>query len=390
MDYIGILFAPLILATALLSIAFTAPAFKINASSTHNAAIDGLRGYAGMLVYICHAASWFYFCRTDQWAAPPVSLYSNLGSGAVILFFMITAFLFTNKLLDAKVRPIDWAQYATSRLLRLAPLYLFSMLVLGLIVAGKTNFSANQPPSLLLQASAQWLLFTLFGSPDINALKDTWLINAGVAWSLKYEVFFYVAYPTFGAILLGSRMPKRWLCVLLGIVAAWYLFTQVRPLFAVPFIGGVIAAVIARQPVLSTWAKSTYGTIAAIAALLGALIAFRLPFGYFPLALYSIFFSIVASGNSLFGMLTWSSARKLGEVSYSIYLLHAILLYLVIECAFGRSIIAATHPATYWLGILVLTPVLILLCSVTFTFIERPAMDRVGSILNLLRKPSNR
>ena len=58
------------------------------------AAIDGLRGYLALMVFVHHGAVWWGYLHTGQWRPPPSRLMNNLGEGSVALFFMITALLF--------------------------------------------------------------------------------------------------------------------------------------------------------------------------------------------------------------------------------------------------------------------------------------------------------
>ena len=384
MNYIGIFTIPLILALAALSMKCMARFLRIDLPSDRNAPIEGLRGYAALLVYVSHAASWFYFVRTGHWASPPLHFYSNVGTAAVIIFFMITAFLFTTKLLDATERPINWMQFTVSRVLRLVPMYLFSVLLIFLFVAIASDFELRDSLSNLVAGVAHWMTFTVLASPDLNAVDDTWLINAGVAWSLRYEVFFYLAYPAFGLVFLGHRMPNRIITLLLGLLAFSFLFTQLRPLFAAPFIGGSFAALAAKQERWRIFATSQLATCIAVGALAAALIFFPRPFGGIPLLLYAIFFILVAAGNTLAGILTLRPVRQLGEISYSVYLLHAIVIYVLVEYVLGRTGVASMSASGYWLMITALTPILVLLCCGTFTWIEQPGMRCVAPLMRRL------
>lgn len=87
MNYISIYTIPLILVLAVLSMMGIARFWRIELPSDRNAPIQGLRGYAALLVYVSYAASRFYFVRTGNWASPPLYFYSNVGTAAVIFFF---------------------------------------------------------------------------------------------------------------------------------------------------------------------------------------------------------------------------------------------------------------------------------------------------------------
>ena len=90
--------------------------------------IDGLRGYLAFFVFLHHASIWYFYLQTGKWALPPSNLYTQFGHSSVFLFFMITGFLFFSKLIDGRTQTIDWGKLFVSRLLRLAPLYLFWVL----------------------------------------------------------------------------------------------------------------------------------------------------------------------------------------------------------------------------------------------------------------------
>src|SRR5579862_6911783 len=71
-------------------------------------AIDGLRGYLALSVFLHHSCVWYFYLRTGKWELPPSRLYVQLGQSSVALFFMITGFLFYSKLLQARNREFDW------------------------------------------------------------------------------------------------------------------------------------------------------------------------------------------------------------------------------------------------------------------------------------------
>ena len=62
-------------------------------------ALDGLRGFLVIGVFLHHAAHWYMNIITGTWHGAPSQFYSNLGPACVALFFMITAFLFYGKIL---------------------------------------------------------------------------------------------------------------------------------------------------------------------------------------------------------------------------------------------------------------------------------------------------
>jgi peptidoglycan/LPS O-acetylase OafA/YrhL len=109
---------------------------------------------------------------------------------------------------------------------------------------------------------------------------------------------------------------------------------------------------------------------------LGTAIAlFPLTYGFAPFVLLTMFFCIVAAGNDLFGLLTRPAARKLGEMAYSIYMLHGLILYATFDLIVGATRSRALSPLGHWAIVIgVVIPALLLICHTTFRFIEYPPM----------------
>lgn len=388
-DYIGLLGAALCTMVALMTIAVLGPPLGLRVAPSRFRPIDGLRGYAAFFVFISHSASWFYYARTDRWAIMPVRAYGNLGSVSVVVFFMITAFLFTTKLLDSRGGSVDWLRMLVSRIMRLTPLYLFAMAAVIAVVGAVSGFERSESLGTLLSNFGQWLTFTIVGAPDLNGIQDTWLVIAGVTWSLPYEIAFYLSLPAL-AVLIGAPSTKGLAVAMSTLIAAAIFHSRPDPVLAAPFLGGVLAAGLARLPRFRTIAQTPAASAVTLLALVGVVSLFWGPFRPIPMTLASLAFCSIAAGNSVFGALTLRPARLLGEVSYSMYLLHAILLFVLVNWTIGLPSLAVMPATTYWPIILGLTPVLVALCVVTFIFIEKPAMQRVSDITAALRRRMGR
>lgn len=347
--------------------------------------IDGLRGYLAFCVFLCHACVWYFFLRDGRWLNPPANLYTHFGQSGVMLFFMITGFLFFSKLLDGRERPIDWGRLFVSRFLRLVPMYVFVMLLLFAIVAVLSGGTLREPGARLAADALRWLGFTVYGVPDLNGVDGTSHIVASVTWSLRYEWPFYFALPLM-ALLLGRRPPLRY--VVLGAVATAICVYPMPPAWIFPaqaFLGGIAAAVLARSGVFRRWAQTPPAS-AAILVLLGVVVArFPTAFDWRPLMLLAAAFALIAGGNTLFGALTHPVSRTLGEMAYSIYLLHGIVLFGLFAFVLGVDHAKSLTPLQHWGVLVVLAPVLIGICYATFRCIEYPAMHRTDAATAWLR-----
>lgn len=251
----------LALATALVA----GRALGITATPARNPAIDGLRGYLAFGVFLHHAVVWYFYVRTGAWGLPPPSIYRELASTCVSLFFMITAYLFIGKLLDGRRRPVDWLQLYVSRLLRLTPLYLLAMCGLFAAVGTLSGWTLRVPIGALLEQAGHWAAFSMIKAPDVNGVPSTSLLMAGVTWSLAYEWLFYLSLPLLAVVF---RVKGSAALVLTGTLCV-VLFVINKPdvIFPTSFVKGAIAAVVSRQLRLAAvLRKPGFGLLVLLAA----------------------------------------------------------------------------------------------------------------------------
>jgi peptidoglycan/LPS O-acetylase OafA/YrhL len=104
-----------------------------------------------------------------------------------------------------------------------------------------------------------------------------------------------------------------------------------------------------------------------------------------PLLLLSVAFTLIACGNNLFGVLVSPVSRTLGEMAYSIYLLHGITLFVAFNFILGVGDSRALSPITHWLVVAGITPVLVFVCFLTFRYVESPAMRSTTTFTAWLR-----
>jgi peptidoglycan/LPS O-acetylase OafA/YrhL len=154
---------------------------------------------------------------------------------------------------------------------------------------------------------------------------------------------------------------------------------------AASFLGGIITAFVVTRPRLRSLARHPAASVACLAAL-AASTRFSTPFSPAPLLLLTTAFAIIACGNTLFGALEWAVARGLGDMGYSVYLLHGLVLFAAFGIVLGPVRTAALSPLAHWTMIWACTPVVVTLSFATFRLIEAPAMIRVDRV-NALMAP---
>lgn len=297
---------------------------------------------------------------------------------------MITGFLFFSKLIDGRIKCIDWGKLFIGRFLRLVPLYLFFMFLVFLLVAYLSNGILNEPIPKLIKDAIHWLGFTILGTPSLNGIGGTTLSSiAGITWSLPYEWFFYFSLPLL-ALTVRVRPPIAYIA--LGVasivgLAIWH--PQIHHLIS--FFGGITTAFLARSQLFRRFAVKKVASFLSLGCVGITVVAFPSAYSIVPLFLLSVAFALIASGNSLFGALVSPVSRNLGESAYSIYLLHSITLFVTFTFILGVPKSRTLSPISHWFIVMGITPILIFICFLTYLLIERPAMQSTTRVTAWLR-----
>jgi peptidoglycan/LPS O-acetylase OafA/YrhL len=356
-------------------------------SARRFAALDGLRGFLALSVFVHHAFCTRAWYVEGNWGGGGSQVLMQAGWATVTLFFFITGFLFWTKL--QRDPRLSFLGHLRSRILRLGPAYWAAIAVLLLVVAARTGWERRVPMDALLSSAGNWLFFAIPGRPDVNGLAETRNIVANVPWTLALEWMFYVLVPLVG--WFASGIFRTILFLALGFVAlraltldyAILLFPEkIRVLLLQTayhltrtFAGGILLAAV--LPQLKTYTDRldfkrplfsvlSLGGILAVFVFVDPVYAFR---ESIPLL---IPFALIVLGNDWFGILTSAPGQFLGRISYSIYLLHGLVLHISF-LTLNRFFPVATMPALiYWLLIAALGAVVIALSARWYRWFEAP------------------
>ncbi|HEY5408241.1 MAG TPA: acyltransferase [Ginsengibacter sp.] len=349
-------------------------------------AIDGLRGYLAFFVFLHHASFWYFYLHTNVWAEPPSHMYVHFGGMSVSLFFMITGFLFFQKLINNNKKPVDWVRLFVSRVLRLYPVYLIAILFGFLIVLSLSQWKINDRPIPFLHEIFQWSAFTVVGKPPINHTTYMDFITAGVTWTLIYEWLFYLSLPIIGLVFFRARVNVIILLLSIFLVFLVYKYNLLKPINFYSFGAGLLAAFLVKwKRFITIIHKKIYSAIA-ILCLAAAVYFFETPYEIFPLTLIAIAFIIIAGGNNLFGLLSNKVSRTMGQISYPLYLLHPILLFVTFRFVLGFDETVHQPVYIYWLIVSVCAFALVLICFAIHYFIELPCMKATEKVTAAIRK----
>lgn len=290
--------------------------------------IEGLRGYLAFSVFLHHAIITHHYLNTGQWEAPAFHASTLLGEGGVSLFFLITAFLFWSKVLkdDGK---LNLRRFLKGRLLRLAPLYLSVTMLIIVLSLAATGWQV-QAPLQTIGAIGHWLGLGLLGMPDINGVESRSYI-ASVFWSLQWEWSFYLMLPLLALMLRLVPQGRRlspWVLLSLFPLALLHPGGNIARLLL--FVGGMLVAHLWADDRFQSWRPSVWALHLACGVALGLTLIFPTAYGVPQAMLFTTLFGLILKlpqQAPAERVLSWFPARALGTLSYSVYVVHGLVLY---------------------------------------------------------------
>jgi len=357
-------------------------------SSNHLVAIGSLRGYLALGALFHHFWTASLFAQSGIWRVPDNVFFANIGPVAVQIFFFISAFLFYGKVKNGM--PVRaWLILYIGRFFRIAPLYIFAALLVVLISFAEDGWSFLTPVSENVANILAWMSLGILGLPPLNGDEKTFAIIAGVTWTLRYEWLLYFSLPAISLIgLLGRRVARiAVLCALLGLSTVfselWLLGFSTA--IASAFFFGMLAEEVS-QAVAASHLKGPAAAVAGLIALCLALWAPLPPFHPLQLAASLIFFLPVVADNRYLGIFHLKTSRQLGDISYSLYLLHGIVLHLILQQALSGRLILDN--AT-WLWMPFVCGLTVIASYLTYRLIELPGIALGRAVSQRLRTPKN-
>lgn len=294
--------------------------FRADHPST--AYLTGMRAYAALAVVMVHTTG--FMKGRHAW----LDLVLNSGRFGVQVFFFLSGFTITLALMG---RPLRFSDYMRRRFLRIFPLYL--LVLLAIFLFGSANYwgelfgAPNDLKSLLMHVS----LLNLFDLKYANNM-------IGVEWSISIEFFYYLALPVMLWLMTRDRFGLLLAALCAIIQASYRLMPATLPT--------------GQEWVAEHWSFQHY------AFLYGSAVLVAYHWKWLQARVPAMAWAAV---EALFAN---RAAVWLGNISFSIYLLHAPI--------FGMVKATAGEGPLPWLAFLV---ALAACCSASYLLIERPFMQ---------------
>ncbi|EAM8934407.1 acyltransferase [Salmonella enterica subsp. houtenae] len=332
-----------------------------------NTRLDSLRFLMSSFVAFHHFIFSYNLVNSGQWIIPNHPIEEFAGKFGVAIFFMISGYLFV-KCIEKKV---NWLTFFIKRFFRIWPVCALSSVICILIVIYiKTK---NNTP-LNTDGIMQWFDGGLIidRRPNLGYEHST-LINAGVTWTLYYEWMLYFSLPF---ISLFSSKNKSSQILLSIVFLSIYIFSKYDYLlscFILLFALGGMAKKIREQ--ISNVNQHTVNILAVTSFILCFYFGYKEnPFTISMIFMYFVFFISVCLGADIFGVLRLKGIIRLGDVSYSIYLLHAIFWFIMNKLIFSAGFensqaIYYTASFLTWIFICVFSSIVYALLEVKFIHI---------------------
>jgi peptidoglycan/LPS O-acetylase OafA/YrhL len=388
---------------------------------SHIPALDGIRGLAIILVLVGHLADHF---KPGNAITTAVQRILFAGWTGVDLFFVLSGFLITGILWDAKADTHYFLNFYARRTVRIFPIYYFTLALIFLVLplllpwlghlTGRLAEVGREQIGWFVTTRAYWGWYVTYFVDFLVAWKGFKVAIPGHFWSLAVEEHFYLVWPCLVYFLRFRALVAASVALVAGAlmlrVALYHYFSQTAIYVLTPcrmdgLALGALIALLARSPgglrKLAPLALRVLAVTAVIWA--GVMLGVTHEWSqYGPIAqtlgytltifFYGSFLVVALTQARVGAWLSGKTLRFFGKYSYALYIFHVFaFLFFARFFAFGDvsrySMIHTFSPGAssvaergLWLTldallyILLAVGVSVLLALLSWNFLEQPCL----------------
>ena len=349
--------------------------FDLEASGARIPAMEGLRAYAVLLTFCVHFfGAWLLQFRGIDTGATSLSdlprntdrvlAWLQMSPYGVYLFFILSGFLICR--LVGNARHFSYPRFLWRRLCRIYPAFLLA-LALGIAVF---SLYAGWAPFSWRGVIANVLL--------LNGVREFGVVPfLQQTWSLFNEIVFYLVFPMLLLLRPLGVWSVPWGVALAGIVLVYIPFALGwgQALYLLFFAGATAARFDDGR--LSVFARRMPEWLVVILYLgVTTAIACKAVSDHVAIWLYALTGTLLVI-QACYGtgwlnrLFAWRPMRRIGNVSYSLFLVHTVPIFFVVY-VLGPTWFTSSGLAAALLGALVALVAALILAAILFLIAERP------------------
>ena len=340
----------------------------------HNVrSMEGLRGFAVFLVFLVHYVTVTAPFISERSSVPPIAeALHKIGNAGVDLFFVLSGYLIYGSLIT---RRQSFGHFMRRRIERIYPTFLF-VLAIYVALAYSIGVRGRIPTGVI--GAGSYLVENVLLLPGIFPIEPLIV----VAWSLSYEMFYYLTIPVVIALLgLRAWSATRRVTLFAALTAGfivWCSLFGAQKVRLTMFVAGILLHEIMTGRLL----RSPGGAVA-LGALGGGLLALLVPWGgphgavfrngALFVSFYTVCFGCFARPDGLIArVFSWTPLRWLGNMSYSYYLVHGLALNAIFVLLRASDLRGERGAVFFWLLMPVMLALTFVPAALLFLAIERP------------------
>ena len=357
------------------------------AGGTRYASLQALRGVAALMVVLYHLG--LHISQPKYFDIAAFAVPFSFGHAGVEFFFVLSGFIITRAHRGDLFKPAALPAYLLKRFFRIYPAYwvVFVVVYAGALAMGNQSETLPQSAAVLLKS-------LLLLPQDPAVVGGTGAPVIWVAWTLQYEMYFYL----WGALAIAGRAWLLGCALVLAVLAAFceggcgFLLAFATSGFLLHFLAGTVVALVAERLSVTRRAASALaaagGLLFAVAAV-SEVVGTALFGSLFGGAAYTAGAALMVLGavkledaGLVLGSARW--LQRLGDASYSLYLVHQPVMSLLCRVAIAAGLAGSAGAALAWC---LLFAACIGVGIALHVAVERPVLRRCAALLK--RRPGN-